>query len=80
MIRADSLSGEYYAVKFNDGTYYRGSSFYFNNQRTTDIEDAELYQFDWQITKDRSLKQFLFGKDLICEYVKVRVITTVELI
>lgn len=72
--------GEYHIVKFNDGTYYK-SGIYFSDKRTTnDIKEAQRYPFEWQIPKDIYLQQFLYNKNLKCEYVKVKVTTTVEFV
>lgn len=73
--------GEYYIVKFNDGSFYKGNGIVFSCERTTiNLKEAQRYSWEWQIPKDIYLQQFLYGKDLICEYVKVKVTTTVEIV
>lgn len=72
--------GEYYVVKFSDNTYYTGGFTVYDNKTTTDIRNARTYQFEWQVHKDLYLAQFLHGKDIECEYVKVRVETNVEVV
>ena len=71
---------EYYAVQFEDGTYFTRNGLRYNERTTENIESATLYVFDWEIPKDIYLEQYLYGKDLSYMVVKVRVKTTFEVI
>lgn len=70
---------EYLVVKFSDGTYFRKNSFLFNEITTTNIIEATTYALHWQINKDFYLQQYLYGKNLTYEAIKVTATTTIEI-
>lgn len=70
---------DYLIVKFSDGTYFSKNGFLFNERTTTNIIEAATYAFDWQIHKDFYLQQYLYGKNLSYEAIKVRTTTTIEI-
>lgn len=73
--------GDYYAVRFDGGSYYKGRGFYFSDKQITyDIKEASLFQFDWQVAKDIYFQQFMYDKDIHYYLVKVRVDASIEII
>lgn len=65
-------SGEFYIVQFEDGTYYKGGGFSTDDVRTTDnINNARLYEFDWQVVKDLYLRMFTEARKTSYKILKV---------
>lgn len=75
------FDGINYVVQFDDGNYYTGNGLRFYADRlSSDIANAQLYKFEWQISKDLYLQQYLHGKTSTYKIIKVQVTTLVEII
>ena len=71
----------HFAVRFENGNYYTGPGFLFNDNRESDkLEYAKPYSFITQIPNDIYLKQYLYGTDRTYETLQVRVTKTYEVI
>ncbi|WP_432355290.1 hypothetical protein [Sporosarcina sp. A2] len=76
------MIGEYsYAVRFDNGKYYTDLGYRPSHvQESESIQDAKLYGMNWLIPKDLYLAQYLLGKEMTYEIVKIKVTKTYEII
>lgn len=72
------VDGDYYVVKFSDGTYF--APFISEHNVSTKLKEANLYVFDWQVAKDLHLRHFIKQHKLSYEVFKVKTTTMFELI
>ena len=74
-------NGEFYIVQLENGTYYKGGGISLTDIRTTtNINNARLYSFYWQVLKDLYLRMFIEQKGIGYQILKVYSKRSVEVI